>query len=51
MKNLGFVAGSVYKMGLKAAAKLCLRMALTGASSAVGVIVFSVTYGMCIHGF
>lgn len=49
--DLGFVAGKVYKIGLKAAAKLCLRIALTGASSAAGIIVFSVSYGICIHGF
>lgn len=42
--------GTAIKSGIKAAAKACLRLALTGATGA-GAYVFAIGYAWCISGF
>lgn len=49
--DIPFLAGSIYKKGVKAVAKICLKMALTGASGGAGVVVFVCGYALCISGY
>lgn len=43
-------AGTAIKYGVKTAAKICLKLALTGATGA-GVYIFAISYTWCIYGY
>lgn len=49
--DLAAVGGTAIKMGVKAAVKMCARVALTGASGGVGLAIFAIGYTLCINDF
>lgn len=48
--DVGLFAGTAVKFGIKTAAKVCLKLALTGATGA-GVYIFAISYTWCLYGF
>lgn len=48
--DVALFAGTAIKFGIKTAAKVCLKLALTGATGA-GVYIFAIGYAWCLSGF